>query len=57
MYWTTRTKKYGNSRHTKLLQKQKGQCTWCKKPFITGDTLEVDHIRPKAMQGKDEYLQ
>jgi RNA-directed DNA polymerase len=27
----------------------------CKAAFITGDTMEVDHIIPKSKGGKDEY--
>ena len=56
LYWLTRTEKYGNPRHTKLLKRQNGKCAICNIPFQEEDTLEVDHIFPRAMGGKDQYI-
>ncbi|MEH2328408.1 DUF4915 domain-containing protein [Nostoc sp.] len=38
-----------------LLKKQKGKCTHCGMYFREEDVLEIDHITPKSMEGKDEY--
>ena len=38
-----------------LLKKQKGICTHCELYFREGDVMEVDHIRPKVLGGKDQY--
>lgn len=40
---------------TKLLKAQKGRCTWCHLPFDEDSILEVDHVIPKALGGKDFY--
>lgn len=55
-YWALRSKKYGafNSRERKLLQIQKGFCPLCKNP-IKDTVVEIDHIIPKALGGKDNY--
>ncbi|WP_069791837.1 group II intron reverse transcriptase/maturase [Cyanobacterium sp. IPPAS B-1200] len=57
IYWTTRVGKHPevSTRVTNLLNKQKGICTVCGLNFKDGDKLEVDHITPKALGGKDEY--
>ena len=38
-----------------LLKWQKGKCTHCGLSFHEWDVLEVDHIIPRALRGKDEY--
>lgn len=38
-----------------LLKKQKGKCPYCGLFFKTDDLLEIDHITPKSIGGKDEY--
>lgn len=56
-YWTLRLRKYliVNSRELFLLKKQKGLCTHCGKPFLVGQRIQVDHVIPKALGGKDIY--
>ena len=56
VYWALRTTKYGgfNSREIKLLEMQNGICTLCKYKFLDND-VEIDHIIPKALGGKDTY--
>ena len=38
-----------------LLKKQKGKCTHCELYFREEDVLEIDHIIPKKLGGKDQY--
>lgn len=38
-----------------LLKKQKGDCPWCNLKFREDDILEIDHIQPISMEGKDEW--
>jgi RNA-directed DNA polymerase len=38
-----------------LLKIQKGVCPHCGHSFRDGDKMEVDHIIPRAIGGKDEY--
>lgn len=55
-YWALRGNKYGtfNVRERKLLQIQKGLCPLCKNPMVDS-VVEIDHIIPKALGGKDNY--
>nr|ALO63257.1 putative reverse transcriptase, intron maturase and HNH endonuclease [Chlamydomonas applanata] len=57
MYWGLRKEKYQtlSTRAQRLLKEQKMKCTLCNKPFVTFDTLEVDHIIPLHKGGKDTY--
>jgi len=57
MYWSLRNSKYSffSHRKTKLLQMQNGYCASCKKAFVNGDVMEVDHIIPKSKGGQDRY--
>lgn len=57
VYWGTRLGKHPelNTRKALLLKKQKGKCNYCKLTFRSTDNLEVDHITPKALGGKDIY--
>jgi RNA-directed DNA polymerase len=43
------------TRASKLLKKQKGKCTHCGHYFKEEDIMEVDHIIPETLGGKDEY--
>ncbi|BAI90277.1 reverse transcriptase [Limnospira platensis NIES-39] len=56
-YWATRKgQAIGTpNRVAKLLKKQKGRCTWCGQYFAPSDLVEVDHIVPRNLGGKDEY--
>ena len=38
-----------------LLKRQKGKCTHCELSFQEWDVMEVDHIIPRALSGKDEW--
>ena len=55
LYWVKRLKQHPlvNNEKAKLLQVQKGQCPRCGLSFRDGDLLEVDHIIPTALGGKD----
>ena len=55
LYWVKRLKQHPlvNNVKAKLLQMQKGQCPRCDLYFRDGDLLEVDHIVPIALGGKD----
>lgn len=57
VYWTKRTLSQGSlsTRVATLLRRQEGLCTWCKAPFHTGQTWEVDHIKPRFKGGPDHY--
>jgi RNA-directed DNA polymerase len=44
-----------SARVSKLLQKQKGTCWECGLYFRDGDLMEVDHIIPLAIGGKDVF--
>lgn len=56
-YWATRLGKHPEipMRMARLLQKQKGKCTYCGHYFKQDDVMEVDHIKPKSQGGKDQY--
>ena len=55
VYWSQRLKKHPlmGSTRAKLLQMQKGMCPRCGLYFLDEDLLEVDHITPTALGGKD----
>jgi RNA-directed DNA polymerase len=55
IYWVKRLKQHPlvNNEKAKLLQIQKGQCPRCGLYFRDGDLLEVDHIVPIALDGKN----
>ncbi|WP_375340552.1 group II intron reverse transcriptase/maturase [Okeania sp. SIO3I5] len=56
-YWSKRRGEYPGTpkKVTKLIKKQKGKCTHCGLNFTSEDLLEVDHIVPKSLGGKDTY--
>lgn len=57
VYWSTRLRTHPQmpNRKAKLLKQQKGKCPCCGLSFQEWDVLEVDHITPRAIGGKDEY--
>ena len=56
VYWAQRLKQHPlmRSEKAKLLALQKGQCPRCRLYFREEDILEVDHIIPTALGGKDD---
>ncbi|MBP0011431.1 group II intron reverse transcriptase/maturase [Roseofilum sp. Belize Diploria] len=57
VYWSKRRGQHIGTptRIAKLLHKQKGKCNHCGLYFTDTDLVEVDHIIPKSLGGKDEY--
>lgn len=57
VYWTKRMGTYPlvNTRVEKLLFRQKGKCPCCGLYFKDTDIVEVDHITPISLGGKDTY--
>ena len=57
IYWSSRLGIHPemSNRKAKLLKQQKGKCPWCGLHFQYWDVLEVDHIIPRAIGGKDDY--
>ncbi len=57
IYWSSRmgTHPEASIRMSSLLKKQKGKCIHCELYFREEDVLEIDHITPKNLGGKDEY--
>ena len=56
-YWSKRRGQYTGTptRVAILLKKQKGKCNHCGMYFTDTDLVEVDHIIPKSLGGKEEY--
>jgi len=56
-YWSTRkdTSHDIPKRVAFLLKKQKGKCNLCGQYFTPDDIVEIDHIQPTTLGGKDEY--
>ena len=57
LYWSSRmgTHPEVSTRVATLLKTQKGKCTHCELYFREEDVLEVDHIIPRILGGKDDY--
>ncbi|WRH65017.1 MAG: group II intron reverse transcriptase/maturase [Planktothrix sp. GU0601_MAG3] len=57
IYWSKRREEYPGtpSRVSKLIKRQKGICPHCGLYFSSTDIMEVDHIKPKSLGGKDTY--
>jgi RNA-directed DNA polymerase len=57
VYWATRMASYNRlpTRVSKLLKLQKGVCPYCQTRFNFDSIMEVDHIQPRALGGKDTY--
>jgi RNA-directed DNA polymerase len=58
VYWATRMGRHPdlNDREAQLLKRQQGKCPWCELYFKDGDVLELDHIIPRSLGGKDGYI-
>jgi RNA-directed DNA polymerase len=56
MYWTSRLGKHPevSTRMATLLKKQKGKCNYCGLYFKDGDLVEIDHVIPKILGGKND---
>jgi RNA-directed DNA polymerase len=57
IYWSKRRSEYPETptRVSKLIKKQKGICPHCGLYFTSTDMVEVDHIVPISLKGKDTY--
>ena len=57
IYWSSRmgTHPEATKRMAMLLNKQIGKCTHCGTYFREEDVLEIDHITPKSLGGKEHY--
>ena len=57
VYWSTRMGVHPEvtKRVATLLKRQKGKCAYCKNYFSDGDSIEVDHIVPTSLGGKNQY--
>lgn len=57
IYWSIRMGEHPETttRVATLLKSQKGKCTHCGLYLRESDVLEIDHIIPKSLGGKDEY--
>ncbi len=57
IYWGTRMGRHpeASTSMATLLKMQKGKCTLCWLYFREEDVIEVDHIIPKILGGKDQY--
>ena len=57
VYWSIRKIEQPDMpiREAKLLNWQKGKCFRCGLHFQEWDVIEIDHIIPRALGGKDEY--
>lgn len=55
VYWSKRMGRHPQlpKRVARLLQRQKGNCTWCGLCFREGDHPEIDHIIPRTIGGAD----
>jgi len=58
VYWSTRLGAHPEMPHrkAKLLKLQQGKCAWCNLHFQEWNVIEVDHLIPRALGGKDEYM-
>ena len=56
-YWSKRRGEYPEipDRVTSLMKRQKGICPHCGLYFTSTDIVEVDHIKPTSLGGKDTY--
>jgi RNA-directed DNA polymerase len=58
VYWSKRMSNgYGDipTRVAKLIKRQKGRCNHCGQYFASDDLVEIDHIQPKNLGGKNTY--
>ena len=56
-YWSKRRGEYPetSNRVATLIKRQKGICPHCGLYFTSTDTVEIDHIKPTSLGGKDTY--
>ena len=56
-YWSKRRGEYPETpaRVASLIKKQRGICSHCGLYFTSTDIVEVDHIKPTSLGGKDTY--
>ncbi|MEG4116555.1 group II intron maturase-specific domain-containing protein, partial [Microcoleus sp. N9_B4] len=56
-YWSKRRGEYPETpnRVASLIKRQKGICSHCGLYFTSTDIVEVDHIKPTSLGGKDTY--
>ena len=56
-YWATRRGKHPmlGIREATLLKRQQGRCPICRRVFDLHDSIEQDHIWPRARGGQDRY--
>jgi Retron-type reverse transcriptase len=56
-YWSKRRGEYPETptRVAKLMKRQKGICSHCGLYFTSTEIVEVDHIKPTSLGGKDTY--
>ncbi len=56
-YWSKRRGEYPetSNRVARLMKRQKGICPHCGLYFTSTDIVEVDHIKPTSLGGKDTY--
>lgn len=57
VYWATRLGKHPDlhPRKARLLRRQRGKCSHCHLNFSFGDVMEVDHITPRSLGGKNDW--
>jgi RNA-directed DNA polymerase len=57
IYWAARKGSHPEMTNSiaKLLKRQKGKCNHCGLLFLNDDLIEVDHIIPKTLGGKETY--
>jgi len=57
IYWSKRRGEYPETpnRVASLMKRQKGICPHCGLYFTSTDIVEVDHIKPTSLGGKDTY--
>ncbi len=57
LYWTRRRGTHPDTppKVAYLLKRQQGRCACCELYFTDGDRLEIDHVLPTALGGRDNY--
>jgi RNA-directed DNA polymerase len=57
IYWAQRVKNHPMTHNTlgKLLKSDKGRCRYCGLYFKDGDLIEVDHILPLSLGGRETF--
>ena len=57
LYWAKRLTKYSGLPYStiKMLKSQQFKCPICNAYFVQGEIMEIDHIIPKSLGGKDNY--